>query len=300
MVRFSTEPYPRSAFYLRRAFRILPLWWAYVFLAAAIRGAPASEIVPHLTFLFGFEPHESFTRIGWTLFVEEAFYLFFPLLFIGLRKPWGAIVFLVGMILFSDRVPNWTPSESLPAFFHPLYFLPIRHFVTFGLGILVFHFRGTRVNPQILDVLAYMVIAFSFGRPSHGNFAILALALFTFAAVTPGTWIRRAMENKILRAFGVVSFSAYLFHALILLGFRQTDFFRALGEPYFYSEAQTAMAFVLLAVATFAISRITYATVELPCVHLGRRVISAAGARFQRRFREALPARDPLQPEVER
>src|SRR5437764_933425 len=64
--RFPKELRPKLAFYIRRAFRILPIWWCYVPLSAAVRHAPKSEILPHLLMYFGFQSTPSFTRIGWS------------------------------------------------------------------------------------------------------------------------------------------------------------------------------------------------------------------------------------------
>lgn len=127
---------------------------------------------------------------------------------------------------------------------------------------------------HFLDALALASLAFSIDQPSHGNAAIFAFFVAVYAAVTPGTWLREAMQWKLLRAFGVCCYSVYLFHALILFWFRHTSFFKNLGVPNFSAEFQMTTGFVIVAAVTYLVGLLSFRLFELPCVKFGKAVIS--------------------------
>jgi peptidoglycan/LPS O-acetylase OafA/YrhL len=287
VLRFASEASPRSNFYVRRTFRILPLWWGYVFLSAYVRKAPHEMIMPHLLMYFGFLKVESFTRVGWSLFVEETFYTFFPLIFNWLRDPFGAVLFTLITLLLSNRFPGLHLEDRAPGWTQYVFALPLNHFFTFGLGILCFHLSRFcplkkwiehKYRIHLLDALSMAVLTFSVGKPSHGIPVTLAFFIVLYSAITPGTWIRAAMQWSVLRAFGVCCYSIYLFHALILFWFRYTPFFKAMGAPHLPAEVQMTAGFLIVAAITYLVGLLSFRYVELPCVQLGKTVISKFGA----------------------
>ena len=75
--------YPAMSFYIRRAFRILPLWWFAVALDFFLIPGRVDVESALLTasFLFGMSQawfYFATIPAGWSLFVEETFYLLFP------------------------------------------------------------------------------------------------------------------------------------------------------------------------------------------------------------------------------
>src|SRR5205814_2255505 len=96
-----------------------------------------------------------------------------------------------------------------------------------------------------------------------------------YAAVTPGTWVRKVMQGNLrLRAFGVCSYSIYLFHFLLLFLFRYTPFYQSLGAPRFTAEFQLITGLIVIAPISYAAGRFSFRYIELPCVELGKRVIA--------------------------
>ena len=102
----SLERFPRERsaignFYVRRMFRILPLWWGAILVCALTFHLGASFIVPRALMYFGFLrfPNREFQLGEWSIFVEESFYLFFPLMFSRIRTLGNAIRLVLLMLL---------------------------------------------------------------------------------------------------------------------------------------------------------------------------------------------------------
>ncbi len=82
--RFAVEQAPFKNFYLRRALRILPLWWL-VLLFDYLRGTfDLKVLLLNATMLFGFVSYNKTNmpiQPSWSLFVEEVFYFLFPIFY---------------------------------------------------------------------------------------------------------------------------------------------------------------------------------------------------------------------------
>jgi len=115
-----------KAFYLRRAFRILPLYYALVLIAfaPALSGSYGAARIPLLSYLFFFQNvSKSFGLIPvpilgplWSLAVEEHFYLLAPLAF-SLMNRRGLILGCLSLIVISPWLRG-AVAESHFAFHH--------------------------------------------------------------------------------------------------------------------------------------------------------------------------------------
>lgn len=108
-IRFPSESRPVRNFYIRRAFRILPFFWLNVAFNALRTNASATAIFLNLCLAFGFSPDLGLRIVpgSWSLFVEETFYLFFPILFFQLRSDirkvlFGLVVMLIARAIFVE------------------------------------------------------------------------------------------------------------------------------------------------------------------------------------------------------
>jgi peptidoglycan/LPS O-acetylase OafA/YrhL len=114
--REKNDKYPVFYFYLRRLFRIAPLFWCgIVFYWAFPKVMPAfwlgqwaptgvhpSYFVLTALFLHGWHPYtfNSIVPGGWSIAVEMTFYLFFPFLFRWLNTPKKAVAAVLVSILY--------------------------------------------------------------------------------------------------------------------------------------------------------------------------------------------------------
>ncbi|MGZ3797510.1 MAG: acyltransferase family protein [Pseudobdellovibrionaceae bacterium] len=281
--RFLFESSPKAAFYIRRAFRILPLWWAFIFISFLIRQPSESVIIPHLFMYFGFLPKMNFTHVGWSLFVEETFYLFFPLIFLFLLRPIGAAAFFLMVLLLSGRFFSLNFDQVLPNSMQFLANIPFYHYVTFALGITCFHltrvhsiqFQKTAASlPTIFwDSVAAISFLTGFISQAHSNYQILAFFIFISVSMINGTMTRRFLSTQILRSFGVCCYSIYLFHGLFLYLIRYTDWFRSLGGSPLSPDFQLLVAFILGAGASYLFGVFSFKYFEKTCVKLGKKTV---------------------------
>ncbi len=111
------QPPNLRAFYLRRAYRILPAYVAVLLLYFAIPQWREHELLPSawklLTFTanlrMNFPAELAFSHV-WSLCVEEHFYLLLPWLILWLmREPaaWKTIAFIASVILFGVAIRSW-------------------------------------------------------------------------------------------------------------------------------------------------------------------------------------------------
>jgi exopolysaccharide production protein ExoZ len=276
-----------APFYLRRLFRIAPMFWLamvafIVLLGTAPRfGAPFGvgwmQVTTTLTFTHGFRPDtiESIVPGGWSIAVEMTFYALFPWIATRvstLRHAFlllmGAIVFAVGLrsvstelleILFPDDPKElrgafgflWFPAQ-LPAF---------------AMGILLFHAlrSGVRLPAQLAHVgflvsLGLVGALPLFGPGVQSNFLLsgAALGVMVLCASQSNSAV---VVHPAVRWIGKVSFSAYLWHFLLLS--------LPVNLPLAEGWPGMIVTYGVLAAATVALSSLTYLLVEVPMIAMG-------------------------------
>lgn len=222
-----------KGYYVKRIFRIMPLWWLLVIVTLTYHyvkfgktyqiGEIARNVVP----LFGFAPghHESIVWAGWTIGVEVIFYTVFPLLIIMLGGSiirWLAAVAVTALISisFSAGLPPGTP-ESYTYMAFP------RQLFVFCLGSLlcVSLMKVDEKGARILRFCA--TIAFIMGvtlwASSHINPSrVLPLDSLVFKAIVLGLLVvavaapKSALSNRLTNFWGDASYGIYLLHPIIV------------------------------------------------------------------------------------
>ena len=239
-----------KAFFVRRFFRIAPLYYvtlALVYLIAPQMGRwreamagfnaeaatePTRFFIPdlaanaltHVTFLFGFFPKYAYSTPlpDWSIGLEMQFYAFFPLLVLalsGLGLLRGTVLLTVAAVAINQTA--FARSFPLPTFLP----LALHSFLT---GILIGHLilNWERTPPWRIAALLAVAVAlayFSGVRWKHVIAVTLFVAFVAFhgririAAVrTLGAWADRLLSSGPLRFLGDASYGVYLTHVLIL------------------------------------------------------------------------------------
>ena len=278
--RFQKDKLPRLCFYIRRAFRILPLWW----LANVVFGTTGSrrilKILSSSLFAFGFVRYDIANDIvpgGWSLFVEETFYLFLPLIFYRLTSLKRSIYFLLLLFVVSiswrivARLGHLPESNGFAVAF------PLNQWCCFGFGIVIFHLLKTpawlayakrRDLMAVLDVasivlLLWLVTALQF------YIATAALAFFVVMSSSETTLSGRFTRNRLLKRFGTYCYSIYLLHFLIVAACG--PFLALIRDLRF--ELRFFLGFVVVAACCLVCGHISFYFFEKPSVDLGKRVI---------------------------
>jgi peptidoglycan/LPS O-acetylase OafA/YrhL len=250
----------------RRIERILPMYIFYLLLVYGI-SYRIGEFILHVFFIKG---------LGhlWTLPQEMAFYCVFPLILfiihfllkdnlllitlflLTIIVTWYRFVptqnlYLFGM--FYSKLPFMLPAFLFGVMFSFLYYKKFNHvkpsslikniLLTISLAILIiFTFFS---NGQILD--NSKIYAFIY-RAEFGFCAALLIFLFLF---TGCNFLTRIFSNFFLTSIGVVSYSLYLIHPLII---------NLLGHAHFTG----GLRFIAALILSYFFSCFTYHLIEKP------------------------------------
>ena len=294
--RFAKEHSPRRNFYLRRAFRILPLWWASVAIFSLIHAASntgfghpvtALDIVLQSTFLFGFAP----TRInsivpgGWSLFCEETFYLLLPLLYArvkSLRAAASLTVWLIGLAVGWYGLSHLLmPHDAVHEAFS--FFFPFSQWFIFGYGfILFFGLKATGPTalsgPVLLfaDAVVAIMLWSTLAGVGSGPAQFAASTAFLglcFCVSQQGSFWRRAIDRPLLRVFGKCCYSIYLLHFMVIHAALkiQPRLFQVI-EGSGSSDVRFIIWFVLVGSGCLILGLASFHLFERPAVRLGIQV----------------------------
>lgn len=285
-------------FYIRRFFRIAPMFYLAIPLFLWLRGFGPSIYAPdglglrHVlmaaTFTHGLMP-DTITSVvpgSWSIADEMMFYAIFPLLVIGLNRVRfpaalvATVVITAICVSVQRRVyayvqvmpdPAWRAATATYA-----YLWIVQQFPCFLFGMLAYKWvaEGRKVVwPQLFVLASLSAMVLLAFLPVHTLPLIGSLGLpvqyglcFAFFALGLMHWQPRLLVNPIVGWVGKVSYSAYLVHLAVMA---------AIPVPH----SSYAEAFVSLTVITVALSTITFFGIEQPFNRLGHRVARWVSAR---------------------
>lgn len=322
-------------FYLKRAFRILPLYLAAVAAFSLIcfvvtwfqppqivlsrNSLVYTDHLPYLlTFTYNFYRMDSsylpssFFSHFWSLSVEEQFYLFYPILLIGLsiaRLPRallvGLVIFpcvrlLIGMI-YADSSVGLDSLEVMPERAgNAVYQFSFGHFDAFAAGALVALYETRiRASKRVLTFLALVSLfaictyLFIYVRLLGGFWKALAVNIYGYHAEV---WLYSVLNLlfatlvvAVLKGFtplewlctrslplflGRISFGIYVWHMPIfrVLGRRLEPTVEAALARHDAAFLARPMLFFGLSALTVLVSYISFRIYEKPMMTLGRRL----------------------------
>ena len=280
-------------FYIRRLFRIWPIYFLLVIFSIILTCYVRGGIIDHQFWLrilglvtftdnifsaFGGYNPILFTPHLWTISYEEQFYLVIPLLILFLirstiKKRLLIFIFtlislnLVRIIFIANDIPNqaiWT--------------LPITHFDSILMGIVI-GFGGydfilkkiSSINLMVLAVISFLLICLIPDLNHHSYWLVLTYNLialstsFLLGAVLKSDLLKKLLSNNIMVFLGKRSYGLYLFH---ILGNTITTFIMhsvlRISESYF-------LDFLLSFLITVLIATISYSFIEKPFLVLKKR-----------------------------
>lgn len=292
--RFSREKFPIRNFFLRRFFRIAPMYYIGIIYYLYQDGLGPRywlgdetqitilNVLSNFTFLHGFNPYwiTSLVPGGWSIGVEMIFYVILPFLFSKIKNLNQAFNFFIISILLKFLLHLFfskfqiISDDRLWGEYLFLYFpsqLPV-----FCLGILLYFIiiedqslRNISGKSFLVLTLLLLVqlgtgdqlffshhILFGFG------FLLLGFSLSSFKFIL--------IVNPIVNYIGKISFSMYLVHFAILYwltNLKLIDYFENGSLNYL-------TRFFIVSILTIIISSIFYKTVEIPFQVLGNKIIN--------------------------
>jgi peptidoglycan/LPS O-acetylase OafA/YrhL len=279
------------AFYIRRAFRILPAAFTVLFVFSVLGAlnilpiAPI-EILSSLLFFRNYVPifltdagHGFYTALFWSLAVEEHFYIIWPLLLVlSIKRGWSVRLAIGAAI----AVAIWRRSEGHYLWVQNALDLPQYQFnfrtdtrldaLLWGCAFALL-LRDAKAAvwikrlliPRIwvlLPVLYAAGIALEWkGVLWH---TLLAPPMIVGTMLHAGSYAGRVLEWSPLRWVGRISFSLYLWHPLVM---------PQIAAAVVWPQVQSLPVNVLLA---FLLAAMSYYAVEKPMIGAGRRIASRA------------------------
>jgi peptidoglycan/LPS O-acetylase OafA/YrhL len=276
---------------LRRLFRIVPLFYLFLFvwlayfyyLGSPLR--PSSEILANMTFTFSLVPamQVSIVPAGWSIGIEMLFYAIFPLLLIN-RGITAAVCYLIVSVLLA-----WTYNGGADVAVSPYQFWthPLTNAPYFCFGILTWRLM-VALPPQRGPLLARLLLFFSglagscmlaFGPAVDSvqaqTLPVPVLLFVGWGSVFAALVLSQALRpefllvNRATLFLGRISYSLYLSHPLLIY---------ASGLPPLIAGSVTVPALtaplVVLGMLVFAIplAWALFRAVETPFIAMGRRL----------------------------
>lgn len=276
-------------FYLRRLFRIAPLYYfACVF--EIFRHLSLDWVITHPWqvflaggFLYNFSPPnvEGIALASWSIGVEMLFYLIFPFVLALARSLASALVlaFLalaaaVGMVVLNGGLNNYVA--------HSLAFnLPF-----FAAGLVAFRLyqgRPTRAFWPTFGLAAASALGLIWGaglmepllKVPEGNAVYQALwsVPIALACLAMAGEPAEAVSNPATRWLGKVSFSLYLAHPHVIATLKSAHVYEALKAAHGGVGLQYLLACGVTIAATALVAWPLHAWIEVPGQNLGRRAV---------------------------
>jgi exopolysaccharide production protein ExoZ len=287
-----------TAFYIRRVFRIAPMFWLAIplFLSLDKLGIVWPHILATALFVHGFYPEtiSSIVPGGSTIGDEMTFYAVFPLLAWWIRS-WqvaalaltasivgAALLYPITIGIFAVLTPDQS-YEQLKGFSFSWFPTQLPAFL---MGILIFHplRKTSRPLPRaVLDGGAILAIVAAVALPlATSSMKVLFVAyLFDFGllALCLGKGGGPFLVTAPIRYLGTISYSAYFWH-FVMLRMIGRLYLSPYGLPH---DAPGWLQFLLLLTAVAALTIIfstaTYRLIEMPMIRLGRNLAAKAATK---------------------
>jgi peptidoglycan/LPS O-acetylase OafA/YrhL len=284
------------AFYLRRLLRIWPPFYSVLTLAVVLTliGALPGALEPRAVLAqfvhyanywivwHGNDGQAAGTGVYWSLAVEEHFYLLFPMLYIGLRRlAWfedgrKQAAFLYGLcalalawrllLILHYRVPSDRTYLASDTRMDSILFgcaLALGANPVLDRSALSMNVRRRVLLPLgVAGILASLLFRAAWFRET-ARYSLQGLALtpiFIVAMRDFGWGLFRVFNWKLIRHFGVLSYSLYLLHQVVL-------FFLEAHLPRLHPFALGTLALGV----SVALAELIHRVIERPCARLRKR-----------------------------
>jgi len=295
--RVRGERHPWRNFFVRRFFRIAPLY--YLAIGAVLILHPpqsAGPVLLHATFLHAWNPPalSSVVPGGWAIANEAMFYLAFPLLFRGIRnlKEASALLLLTLAARFALNtllIPvlggadgyRYTGDDYLSRWFFSQ--LPV-----FALGLcLHFFWKGRRgakdpVTGSLL-LLGSALLAFSsLFLVTYKNFLPDSFLFgLSFTLLAAGLLMNpvRALVNPLIAGLGRLSYCIYICHFYVIEFAKKA----VTPEVILRGDGLTFLWYAAVLTVSAGLAWVLYRTIEQPGIALGRAFIRRWEGRDQSR-----------------
>lgn len=283
-------------FYIRRFFRIAPLFYVLLMVYAAYayiewgRIYSASELFTNLTFTYQLIPtqEESIVWAGWTIGIEWIFYFIFPLVALLSRSRVMSVIlflmFLIVSIKFSPLTASIIEIDSNAGYMNTM-----KHMVYFFLGVVMFCFlpQLEKIKSKCswiskFDIIIVLAVAVFFVETHLKITKDLSLVLsFIVLMALAVIGFSRVFNNRFTRMLGKLSYGLYLSNPLVI------HFVQKIGLYKWFLGVTDSfrLAFIVSCLVSFIlvliVSGVFYYLIEQPGIRLGQRIIDRMNSKRQ-------------------
>ncbi len=293
-----STPLAARDYFIRRFFRVAPLFYVaiafYLVLygwgprAFAPKGIGIADVASTVAFLhtWRWNSMNSVVPGDWSLGVLAMFYLVFPVLLMIAQSRWQfAILTLLGVV-WTQLLQGYTLAHSINtgplgmfgfpaegvAFLFGLWAAiailalerrrPLSLSPAMGQGLVLVLFLGLVVVLPFVHLPTWLVI---YRIQFAALAAILCVALRCFPV--------KLIVNPMTIRLGRVSFSMFVFHfALLAPALRVAEGVADKFDPAHSDVLVLLIEYPILVTAAFALASVTFAVIEQPSIHIGRRL----------------------------
>jgi peptidoglycan/LPS O-acetylase OafA/YrhL len=290
-----TETAPVRNFFIRRLFRIAPVYWLGIVLYTAIYGLASRgwkegpelwHYFFHITLTNVMVPEATSSVVpgGWSISVEVIFYLSAPLWFLLVRGMRSATVFTLCWAIVGTGViftmPNLAKVDAIPDWEWRQYWFrsPFSQMACFGVGMMLYYIttdgRFTeRFVPRktwsigllgaAIALILWGIVAGTWLVPRHYFYSVTFLLIGLSLALVPWPWL----VNGATRFMGKISYSAYLLHFLAI------DLVGRWVLPVVPDFQRSIVLLLATLLITIPASYLSYSTVERTAMSAAKRLI---------------------------
>jgi peptidoglycan/LPS O-acetylase OafA/YrhL len=313
--RKNSESRPVLNFFIRRFFRIAPMFYLGVVLYLLLYGSAPRYWAPNgidwyfvpitMMFLHGFHPEtlNSVVPGGWSIAAEFGFYALLPLILTQVRSRRAALCFYA---LSLAVCAGWTalahliygaayPIEKQPLVQALAELNVFGQLPVFAVGIAAYYWTDLRIKRaapsvavwalMLLSAVAIPALWLGFSAALRGRIAFGAS--FGVLALLLGRYPVYVFVNPVITNIGRVSFSMYITHFALL------DALDRLGLPALLGKSPVgALGYYVVAVGvTAGVSLLCFEAIEKPGISAGKRLIDWFEARAASEAATASPGR---------
>ena len=299
--RSTHEISPTRNFFIRRFFRIAPMFYLAIIAYILINGFSPSFWAPNgvkwwfipitAAFLHGFHPetHTAVVPGGWAIAVEMNFYLIVPFLIPHIKTLKFCLLLFIISVIFAALnlfiVPHIFPYseyQHLKVFIYASFFNQLPVFILGLFCYLIFSKNYPRKNIAIIGGLIFLLLFLALLFPVFklpNNFIaknllirphhIFAGGLFSVFTLMLANWPIGLLVNRFTTTLGKLSYSMYLTHFAILTYFSKLGF----SAMFPRSNIASLLHFLCVVLISAFVSFFLYKLVEKTGIKIGRRLI---------------------------
>ena len=314
-LRSTDAPDWKRKFFVRRFFRIAPLFyislilylalygWGPRFALGRLPGVSLLNVLANILFINGFSPYwiGSIVPVGWSIAVEMSFYLLIPALYRIITSLGRALVCSVtitaGALLVSRAMLRWAPIPETA-----LWRMFVDHWIVSQLPIfsfgLILYFLLARLEEALPRISEQRVKRFGLALLA-GSIAFYLLVIYGFVPFFPKYILSgigfvplvlglrlfplQLLVNRFTAFLGKLSYSLYLMHTVCLHEVLRLSKVMPFSFYVDTLSRNETVRFSLLFFATLFLSTIlsllTYHLIEEPGQRLGKKVFPGLEAK---------------------